>query len=210
MQGNLGMKKLVSLAFILVFFGGCTSEYDKTMKVVYDIKTRDKDKNPIFDGEVEPPIPNKTKNEETVLGIDSNKNGIRDDVDIWINRTARSSNERRAMREVAREEQKWLKVGINPTRKEVNEVAVALDYAAICLNFFTTIERERFNNIFDIILDLHSNTDLRIKAKKRNNQFSYNGGERNFNEEYKYCNIVIENLESEITRYNIKIQERRK
>jgi len=195
---------------MFAFLFGCSSEYDKSIKVVYDIKKSDKNPNPIFDDEVEPPIPDKSENDKTVLGIDSNHNGIRDDMDIWINRTARSSNERVAMRRFALEHQKWLKVGLNPTRKEVDEVAASEDYAGICLQFFTTIEREQFNKVFNTILDLHDNTDLRTQALKKNNQFSYSGGDRQFNEEYKYCNFSIKNLNSEIIKYNLKIQERRK
>ncbi|MDR1006934.1 MAG: hypothetical protein LBL65_00005, partial [Campylobacteraceae bacterium] len=34
-----------------------------------------------------PPCPDPVKNDETLLGIDSNNNGVRDDVEIWIYNT---------------------------------------------------------------------------------------------------------------------------
>ncbi|MGZ3808316.1 MAG: hypothetical protein ACXVCE_09525 [Bacteriovorax sp.] len=199
------MKKLVGLIFMFIFFFGCSSEYDKSMKIVYDIKRRDKNPNPIYDGEVEPSIPDKSENDKTVLGIDSNHNGIRDDVDIWINRTARSSNERRAMRQFAREQQQWLKIGINPTRKEVDDVAANEDYAGGCLQFFSTIERGKNNNVDGRILELYDNTELRLTLD-RNNQFSYGGGpiRYSYNETYKYCKFPIYDLNTEIVKFNLK------
>ena len=37
-----------------------------------------------IDGHVLPPMPDKTLRDSTLLGIDSNDNGVRDDVEIWI------------------------------------------------------------------------------------------------------------------------------
>ena len=41
----------------------------------------------IINGHILPPMPNKTLNDATLLGIDSNNNGVRDDVEIWIYQT---------------------------------------------------------------------------------------------------------------------------
>ncbi|MGZ3790117.1 MAG: hypothetical protein ACXVLQ_16395 [Bacteriovorax sp.] len=62
-----------------------------------------------FYGEIEPDVPNLKANNQTLLGIDSNHNGIRDDIDIWINRTAKNDKEAWAMRGYSRELQKALK-----------------------------------------------------------------------------------------------------
>lgn len=54
-----------------------------------------------FDGQIEPEFPDKNENDETLLGLDKNQNGIRDDIDIWINRSAIDSSERQALRRYA-------------------------------------------------------------------------------------------------------------
>ncbi len=41
----------------------------------------------IINGHTLPPMPDKTLNDSTLLGIDSNNNGVRDDVEIWIYET---------------------------------------------------------------------------------------------------------------------------
>jgi len=38
----------------------------------------------IIDGHTLPPMPDETLNNSTLLGIDTNDNGVRDDVEIWI------------------------------------------------------------------------------------------------------------------------------
>jgi len=38
----------------------------------------------VINGHTLPPVPDKTLNDSTLLGIDSNDNGVRDDVEIWI------------------------------------------------------------------------------------------------------------------------------
>lgn len=53
---------------------------------------------PTYDGEVEPPFPNLNDDIKTIQGIDKNKNGIRDDVEIWINRTFNKYNHRKALK----------------------------------------------------------------------------------------------------------------
>jgi len=41
----------------------------------------------VINGHRLPPVPDKTLNDSTLLGIDSNDNGVRDDVEIWIYET---------------------------------------------------------------------------------------------------------------------------
>ena len=62
----------------------------------------------IFDGEVEPRMPSNWDNDSTLPGIDANNNGVRDDVDIWINRRWGSSGLRKAFKQYARAIQKMI------------------------------------------------------------------------------------------------------
>ena len=85
------------------------SEYDKLMQEAL-IKKNENPTVTVFDDFPEPPMPDRNENEKTILGIDIDKNGIRDDVDIWINRTGKNYNERMALRQMARAEQFRLEV----------------------------------------------------------------------------------------------------
>lgn len=62
-----------------------------------------------FHGELEPDAPDLQINGQTILGIDSNLNGIRDDIDIWLNRSALNKEETDLMRGYARQLQIVLK-----------------------------------------------------------------------------------------------------
>ena len=56
----------------------------------------------IVDGHVLPPEPDKVLNDSTLLGIDSNNNGVRDDVERWIYKTYKHPIERGIFMQSAR------------------------------------------------------------------------------------------------------------
>lgn len=73
-----------------------------------------------FDGEVEPRMPDDKINDSTPEGIDANKNGIRDDVEIWINRRQENDvNKRRAGKQRAKALQKIVIAGNKNDVKEL-------------------------------------------------------------------------------------------
>ncbi|MBC7540350.1 MAG: hypothetical protein H7281_16120 [Bacteriovorax sp.] len=133
MKNKINFKTLSGFLFLLFFFVSC-NEYEKLMSPALKVKLADKNSNPVFDGEVEPPIPNRSENDKTVLGIDSNKNGIRDDIDIWINRTGIDYNERMAMRQYARAKQFWLKVCSENLVADVMKAENDMLNSGTCLN----------------------------------------------------------------------------
>lgn len=59
-----------------------------------------------FDGELEPRMPSNWANDSTLAGIDANNNGVRDDVEIWINRRWDNSNLRKGFKQLATSVQK--------------------------------------------------------------------------------------------------------
>ncbi|MEA9356119.1 hypothetical protein SHI21_07900 [Bacteriovorax sp. PP10] len=73
------------------------------------IKNKEYFQQTSFHGEAEPDTPDQKVNDQTILGIDSLTNGIRDDIDIWINRSALNKEETLLMRSYARELQVVLK-----------------------------------------------------------------------------------------------------
>lgn len=89
------------------YLGHLESDYTFLMDKV--LKQKEYFQQVIFYGETEPDAPDLQINNKTLQGIDSNKNGIRDDLDIWINRTALNQEEMLSMRQYARELQIVLK-----------------------------------------------------------------------------------------------------
>ncbi|MDR0467912.1 MAG: hypothetical protein LBG67_03585 [Campylobacteraceae bacterium] len=55
-----------------------------------------------------PPMPDKEENDKTLLGIDSNNNGIRDDVEIWIHENSDHPIRKALYAQIARDNQKIL------------------------------------------------------------------------------------------------------
>lgn len=81
------------------------SEYDVLMDPIKTMKIAEKKsgkQNPVFDGIVEPDFPDQKLNDSTIAGIDSNKDGVRDDVEIWINRIAEDEFVRWSMKDYYR------------------------------------------------------------------------------------------------------------
>ena len=65
--------KSILVLFLVVFISGCTE--------VTEIEGKEPE---IINGYILPPEPDETLNNSTLLGIDSNNNGVRDDVERWI------------------------------------------------------------------------------------------------------------------------------
>ncbi|MBC7539675.1 MAG: hypothetical protein H7281_12705 [Bacteriovorax sp.] len=193
------MNKTLSLAIILLIVSGCTSEYNKAIKVVFEIKKQDQNHNHIFDGEVEPPIPNSDENDKTILGIDSNENGIRDDVDIWINRTAFDYNERMAMRQYARAEQDELRVCKNELKDEAARVVSNNMSAHGCLNALSDPIRKKGYAEKKIGLLTISNT-ARRSCLGFYDHSSYIAHAKSI-EFHENCNFTIQGLENVIKSY---------
>lgn len=88
------MLKNLLLILALLLTQSCSwfeSDYDKLMGPIKKIKIAEKKAgkpNPTFDGVIEPDFPDEKENNKTLEGVDSNHDGVRDDIEIWINRTA--------------------------------------------------------------------------------------------------------------------------
>lgn len=95
----------------------------------------------IFDGEVEPRMPSNWDNDSTLPGIDANNNGVRDDVEIWINRRWKSSGLRKAFKQYARAIQKMM-ANYQASDSDLRDVATnTYSKAYLCLssNYSKTI-----------------------------------------------------------------------
>ena len=107
------------LSILIVLTSACTILPRENFDSVDVSKERDhlrdlqaKEKEPkVFDGELEPRMPDDDENDKTVAGIDSNNNGLRDDVEIYINRRFNEADFRRAYKQYAKAYQKWMILG---------------------------------------------------------------------------------------------------
>lgn len=101
---------LLTLAIFLGirhYLGHLESDYTFLMDKV--LKQKEYFQQVNFYGEAESEAPDLKINNQTILGLDSNDNGIRDDIDIWINRSALNKEEVLSMRVYAKELQVGLK-----------------------------------------------------------------------------------------------------
>lgn len=81
------------------------SDYDKLINPIKKIKLIEKKAgkpNPVVDEVVEPDFPDEKENNKTLEGVDANHDGVRDDIEIWINRTAEDEYVRWAMKDYYR------------------------------------------------------------------------------------------------------------
>ncbi|MGK0255574.1 MAG: hypothetical protein ACI81I_000174 [Arcobacteraceae bacterium] len=78
--------KLILVLFLVVFINGCQEESAETVKKSETVKEKETE---VINGYVLPPEPDETLNNSTLLGIDSNDNGVRDDVERKIIETYR-------------------------------------------------------------------------------------------------------------------------
>lgn len=181
------------------------SEYDKLMDPIKEIKEKEVLEGkaaPTYEGIVEPSFPDEVENNATLEGVDSNGDGVRDDIEIFINRTAEDANIRKTLKMYYRESISLLML-IDQTREEsevknkLNEklssmfcLSIAADYLdkSYLDKYRKDVDQYKFSQIE--ILFLNSE-----KRKKMNSQYE------NFNirglvgadEESNviYCNSVL-------------------
>lgn len=143
----------------------------------------------IFDGEVEPLRPPLKEGMEGVFGIDANNNGVRDDVEIWINRKFDDPLKRKAYKEMYRFRALFMSLALSGKRDELE----ALDeeyglFLSACLFVrYKPIEahtKDRdLKNIHHVII----NTRERQKAYSKFIMMNRNtGGSSDFEKEVEY------------------------
>jgi len=83
-----------------------------------------------INGHTLPPMPDKTLNDSTLLGIDSNNNGVRDDVEIWIYETYKDKHPIHI--DIAMQAGRAYKLVLEtPERaKEIREIVIAPSHCA--------------------------------------------------------------------------------
>lgn len=166
------LSKIASLILsISIIIGVCF--YLKFQETNYDFiieraakKQREFSEFVDFYGEIEPGLPDKTINSKTILGIDTNNNEVRDDVDVWINRTAYDQNETKAMRQYAKSVQELLKSCKEQNLKDIKVVQNKLLKAEKCLASISDYQRKESDFSKEKLKILLYNTSARISCKE--------------------------------------------
>lgn len=203
--------KIISILIFLLALSGCY-EYEKNISDARDNKHKHPEQR-FFDGEAEPPFPDENENGKTLLGVDVNYNGIRDDVEIWINFIGKDYNHRMALKMLARSEVKRLIAG--DKRIKALKTQAAKDYwdAFLCVRY---IEKSIYglNNYPSLdLLEVVYNTESRIHAYKylESGSVVYESNNKNLEAgtEYSVCDFKIENLDLVIQNHTKALEELR-
>lgn len=133
----------LAIAIVIGAYLSIETDYDKQMKPIMKLKLAEQragKPSPVFDGEVEPPFPDLDKNDETLEGIDSNHNRIRDDLEIWINRTFKDEMVRRGVKRVALLANTEIEAIKMNDKAKVKEIEFHKDKVYSCLIFLNKKE----------------------------------------------------------------------
>ncbi|WP_345971852.1 hypothetical protein [Sulfurimonas diazotrophicus] len=157
--------KLFSILTLLFLLSGCWE---------YDTKNTSSDEVEIVDGHTLPPDPGEA-GKETLLGIDSNHDGVRDDVERWIYKTYEHPIERGLFMQNARAYQKVI---MEPYK--AHETTKYLDDALSC-EFYWTYHAKDHNESF--YLDEYRSLEDEIKGIQFNTAERFMAYEK-YNEEF--------------------------
>jgi hypothetical protein len=204
-----------AILILAMFFSSCKyfeSDYDKLMNPIKKIKLAEEKsgvKSRIYNGIHEPDFPDEELNNKTIEGVDTNHDGVRDDVEIWINRTSENEYVALAMKDYYRQKlNMFLKAAerkISPEQflREEEKVTNSL----FCLDMTTSVVNNdpyisKHNYLVDIKLKLFYiallNSPARSRINSVANNYSATGVIRTID---GYCTNVLGN-------YYLKIVEK--
>jgi hypothetical protein len=199
--------KIILTVFCLVFLVGCEdSDYKEIVEPALKKKLADTNPKPIFYGEEEPPIPTKAEIMDDIKGIDRNQNGIRDDIDIWINRTGDNYNEVMALRATARSSQFFLNAAIENRYKDAEKLLNKKLISATCSKVIFSANKS-YNYYLDVTYKLEQLLAIPSSRYKKSNSFYkfvilYKSSDYMTHEErYKDCVFELEDRESVMKKY---------
>lgn len=158
--------------FIIFFLSSCSffeSGYEILIKDVRAQKLKEKKlgvKSPIIDGKIEPDFPDEDENIKTFEGIDSNNDGIRDDIEIWINRISEDKEVRIATKYYYKMQYKFILGVKNNVAPEVNTYNLQMSGNALfCLHKAFGENYKKYLNTTARSIDLDRSDNLLILFK---------------------------------------------
>lgn len=132
--------RLIFILILILSFSSCDRIDFELHKMSKEIREEEAhlasvaDGTRIIDGDPEPKWPG-SEGEKTLEGIDADNDGLRDDVEIWINETIKERNERMAIKQYARDQIKFM-MGYNKSKEEVIKLHNQRMNSNECFNFF--------------------------------------------------------------------------
>ena len=121
------------------------------------------------DGNLQPPMPSKEERDKTILGVDSDNDGLRDDVEILINKIGDTRNRREALRQKHRYYQLAVSAYIAGDKKKALEKFLKSVESSTCMSAFygSVVEKRVFRRKLDALtmntkkrLDIYYKIDL--------------------------------------------------
>jgi hypothetical protein len=185
-------------------------QYREIMKDAAAKKMADKNPNPVFDGIQEPPLPFEDEIFNDPIGPDRNKNGIRDDIDIWINRSIKEYNLRMGYRQFALANQEMVSAAYRGEYSNSNLLASNVLKALACNEFLITVykidvSKDRYN---EGVQNLSVMPKTRIQNfEKFSNSITHTNPDGITNKEYKQCQFEIKNQDLLVSEYQDLIKK---
>lgn len=174
------IKKNIGVVLLSIILIGAIFYYLKFQETDYNslIKQAYKRKEEfislsVFDGVYEVQIPDSEKNLNG-LGVDSDSNGIRDDIDIWINRMSNSFNERMAMRQYAKVQLGLMRDCLEKKNTDLKSSNDDLKKSQLCLEMISYYERNGKSYGMQMLNLLLPNTDFRKSCYQFQNMNGFN------------------------------------
>lgn len=197
--------KYLSILMLILTFSACKSDEERFYDFTIKQAKIDKSSNPqerIIDGIIEPKFPSEEVNIKTLEGLDTNLNGIRDDIEIYINYNFKTSslNFRNALRQFALVNNLYLRS--DPLNDEsTKEIFIEVYKSNRCLSF---VNPRTGNTAFELHRMIFNNEmrkgvlDLRIK---RLGNFDVKRTTVSVEEAKSYCRFDVRNLDEVIKNY---------
>lgn len=183
-------KSKIALLVIMVFAASC-EEYSNIIKDARENKSKHPEQR-YFDDELEPLFPDDSDNNKRLVGIDNNNNGIRDDIDIWINYVGRDYNHRMALRQLAKVETKRLVAGASKNSRAYDQIAKDITDGFACTSFFEFHKYGDEERPSMLISNLVYNNSVRQKAYENFHRstivYKSNIEDLNVDKQYLACN----------------------
>jgi len=160
----------ISIFTLMLMFSACGD--GKGDATTPDTETNTTQAPLVIDGYTLPPMPDKALNDSTLLGIDSNDNGVRDDVEIWIYTTYEKPIERAVFMQSA----KAYQIVIEEPEEALGNLHYIHD-AVDCISYYKRwadlfgeeLLIEKYRNIEEEISPIQFNTKERFLSYQKYN-----------------------------------------
>ena len=206
--------KLVAFFVFSILINSCTrKELSSDMFLAPLKKMKEENKkngrpNPTIDGFTEPEFPSEEENAKSFKGVDSNHDGIRDDLEIWINRMAEDGYVRASMKDYYRRYVSQLEDSfIDKSSDQIQKDILLTQDSFSCLeaslqprmmDFYKKTGKRIANERVNMMMTIMINTEIRQKFVKKMTVFQTNSEAAETKKSpAKYCTALLGEYYSE-------------